>query len=320
MSTVVPMVLGSVYFCLSTVGLLLNSLFLLIFCKSSKMRKSSFFKLACSLAISDSLQLSLYLVYFAPRSLIGGNFPKQLEFIPCAISNFGWYTGTATLVLQSFNRFVAVWYPHLLETIYSLRTCRFLIVLAWTIGAIMVTPNLFPSGYISWETNISAMLYLNPRFGFIDIGYTCPLLILIYVLHALVFKRILAHDSSITHLKSMRKKRETRQFVQFFIITLFPVMYEISANALPPFVSDDTADLILAIFNTTTLIANEIVNATVYLIANETVKEELRTAIPVLKIGKFQLNLWSTEWVPSKAQPENVFTGTKSVKQAWKPR
>lgn len=277
------------YLTLSLILFSINCLFVIIFIKSRKLKKGVFFQFAFSMSIADGIQLFEFITYCAPSSIMGGRiFGDRGDPIFGTISNAVWYTSTATLFFQAVNRFVAVQFPNSVDIVFSKRNGLIYIALTWMVGCTLSTLNINPDGYQKWSVTDSAWLYVNNTYGFVDLGYTCTFLMCVFVLHGIVFCAILKHDKA-KNTKSQSteeialKKREIKQFMQFFFITLFPFIYELVGNILPNFINTTEAIEVFTMLNTIMLILDAGANGFTYVMANEAVNEEMLVIFPLFR-------------------------------------
>lgn len=283
-------VLPWVYLVLSGVLSTFNGIFILVFLRSSTLQRSAFFKLAFSMSIADQIQLLEFIVYSCPSSIRGETlFGSKWDPVFGFISNSVWFTSTATLFCQAVNRFFAVRFPALVDSAFSKRNGNICIFSSWMVGFCLTCLNINPDGYLKWNVLYSAWLYENSAYGFVDLGYTCTLLTCVFLLHGMVFYMILKHDKA-KSVKSQNaeviglRKREVKQFLQFFFITLFPLIYEIVGNILPNVFSTLEAMEAFNTLNTLMLILDAGANGFTYVMANETVREDMLTYFPAMKV------------------------------------
>lgn len=271
--------LVSFYFSFSSSALICNLLFITILVHSKKLMQSPFFRMSLTLSLADTLQHLLFICYCCPTSLLGTKIIGDLADPLCGmLGNIAWFVSTATLLIQAFNRFISMKYPTIVETVFTKRNCILLTLSSWMVGTSMSLMNIFPAGYLLWDIYAIAWIYNSPIYGFIDMGYTCSVLFLVFILHISVFANIIKRDRSLQNTarsERIRRRREIRQFVQFFVITLFPVIYEVVGNLMPQFVIDSFGIDILNICNNVAFMLATSANGFTYIFFNETVKEEL---------------------------------------------
>lgn len=118
---------------LSLISITLNVAFCTIYVLSRSLRSSSFFSLATSLSVVDSLQLLFILIYGSFSSYVGYNLGGDRR---------------SRKALRSVCRHsIAVNASYKLTYVFSQKNTTFLILLSWLCGLVLVIPNFFSCCY-----------------------------------------------------------------------------------------------------------------------------------------------------------------------------
>lgn len=288
---------ASIYLITALTGFLSNILFSLTIIMSAELRKSQFFRFALSMSICDLSQLVVLIFFCIPSTYIQSDlFNRNGDGIFGTWVNVGWYCGSITLLCQAVNRLVALKYPQYNERIYSNKSVVIMIGATWLIAMGLASINALPFGYEIWDVKSGTWGYVTPLCGYIDLTFTCGVLGLVYLIHSVIFLQIVRHNAKINGLNSIttasenrRRKREVRQFLQFFLITLFPVAYEIAGNVGSNLISDEQLLKVFGVFATTFVLLTVSANGVVYIFFNEVVRAEMKRVSRQLIIKSWTL-------------------------------
>lgn len=296
-TTVNKAVVVTIYMFISFSGLLFNFLFCVTYAFSKILRASAFFSLAASLAVADSLQLCVCSFYGATSSYLGYNLGGDgTSAVVGAFSNLAWFTGTPTIFMQAINRLIAIRYPTKLSTVYTRKNTLACIAGPWIISIIIMIPNFFPCCYQLWYWEMYSTGYNLPVYGsvvysYFDVSYTISIIIVVFFIHSVIFYSLLRRKSAVAHSfgktasiapAEVRRRQETAQFIQFFVITTLPVITSIVSNLLPTFNVDVTMACVVGM--TLSLIYSS-ANGYIYMFFNQTVRDEFVIRIKLILIG-----------------------------------
>lgn len=257
-------------------GLLINLLYLSIFFHSKELRTNSFFILSVSVSMADLIGICVCTFYCAPSLLLGTNLTNLavnifLSVLMCMM----FWCSMVTFVIQSFNRYVAIKWPTQVAIVFAPDRMKFILLTPYFLGFLMGLPLYFDCCTAWFEPIYVTILYKAEWYYYIDMSFTCTCLFMTFTLHFLVIFKLLKRNKEINPLnQTHRSGIEVSQFIQLFVVTLCPLIFEIIQfiEVFHPIEDIEAAGLL----NMFILMMVTCANGTVNVFVNTAVKREIR--------------------------------------------
>lgn len=204
---IVFITLQQLVFLLATVG---NVVVVVIFVKYLKL-KTATNKFVVSMSVADlctGVSAGVQILYFLVYSL---NTNMVSCFLRFQILSWMTLTSQALVTFTTFDRFVAICFPHHHKNIMTKRVSTILVFVAWVFGALEA---MIPfAGAHNWDFNASCMLYhvLFHRYVYLIAGFSLFLLMgIAVVLYCFILHKAWKYQSRIRPGNSLNVDRQKK--------------------------------------------------------------------------------------------------------------
>lgn len=223
----------------------------------------------------NCVYLLVLICYTVPCRLHGSVIAvKQLDTFISAIVESCWMVTLASLVFQSVYRYVKIKEPQKLMHLINDASVKYYVVGCFTVGFFASFPSYFPCCAIDGFT--STFIPEAVAMSTFDLSFSCLTFSLCFIFNSLtildIVKKRKARKAPQQLIINKNKTTEIRLFYQLSCVVIVGMANTFSFNVIPRFFEDIWVfyliDFLNILFNT--------IDAWVYLLLNETVREEIK--------------------------------------------
>uniref|UniRef100_A0A914X0E8 G-protein coupled receptors family 1 profile domain-containing protein n=1 Tax=Plectus sambesii TaxID=2011161 RepID=A0A914X0E8_9BILA len=266
--------------CLSLPALAVYILVVIVIANNpQKFANNSYYTLLLSLALSDSILLSLYCFYAVPCTLIQENiFGANFDIFIGVVFNIAYFSCLPCIAAIGVNRYFAVCQFVSYDSTFNRRNTRIVLAIVWAIGIIFGSGQAFPCctlrfSYYNYSFAYDMTNWGNVYFQWFDRFLTvCSFFVIFFCYVAIIVKRPTKFGSTENRLNTLqqtkRKNVERNLALQFGVIVLMLIFAGLSFTIVPELTANRWFMLVASVL----YIVNNGCGPFVYLIFNSTIR------------------------------------------------